>query len=75
MIPAQADELLAKAEALVSAGRGSEVCSLQYGFVPLSAQRAVSLLARGGTDDMFSSDFTDAELALRLTPTLPFEVA
>ena len=43
----------------------SQVVTLQYGFVPLVAARFVSLHAKGGADDLFSSDFSDAELRER----------
>jgi len=57
--------MLARAEALVASGKGGEVVMLQYGFVPLTASRFVSLTARGGGDDYFSSDFSDDELRAR----------
>jgi hypothetical protein len=41
------------------------VVTLQYGFVPLVAARFISLHAKGGADDLFSSDFSDAELRER----------
>lgn len=50
-------ELLAKAQDMMSKGERSEVVGMQYGFVPLTAGRAVSLYGRGGPDDLFSSDF------------------
>mmetsp|Transcript_11997 Transcript_11997/g.28111 ORF Transcript_11997/g.28111 Transcript_11997/m.28111 type:complete len:254 (-) Transcript_11997:135-896(-) len=48
---------------MVAAGRGSEIVGLQYGLTPLSAQRCASLYGVGGPDDLFSSDFSDPELA------------
>jgi pimeloyl-ACP methyl ester carboxylesterase len=60
---AQTAALLEKARAFVADGRGGEVVEMQYGFCPLSAERCLSLMAKGGADDMFSSDFTDSELA------------
>ena len=38
----------------------------EWDGAPLSAQRWLSLAERGGDDDYFSSDFTDAELSERL---------
>eukprot|EP00955_Chlamydomonas_euryale_P061546 358075-Chlamydomonas_euryale.AAC.4 len=35
---------------------------------PITADRLLSLYARGGDDDMFSSDLSDAELAAMLSP-------
>ena len=32
---------------------------------PITARRWLSLVSRGGDDDMFSSDFTAEELAVR----------
>ena len=59
--------LLAEAERLVAAGKGDQLLSEKhYGFVPMSAQRYASLAGRNGSDDMFSSDLSDEELALRL---------
>lgn len=57
---------LKRAEALVAEGKGDTLIDLQYGFVPLTAARYASLNGRGGLDDMFSSDLSDAELAGRL---------
>ena len=57
---------LERAERLCAAGRGDEVLCLQHGFVPLSTSRFASLVGRGGPDDMFSSDLSDAELRGRL---------
>jgi hypothetical protein len=49
--------LLAKAQGMASKGESNEIVGMQYGFVPLTAGRAVSLYGRGGADDLFSSDF------------------
>jgi len=58
------EALLATAEARVASGEGGSLLSqLHYGFVPMSAARYASLVGKGGADDMFSSDFTDAQLA------------
>merc|ERR1711988_1366296 len=40
---------------------------MHYDFVPITADRFASLVGRGGPDDLFSSDFTDAELSQRLS--------
>lgn len=59
--------LLAEAQHLIAAGRGSQLLSeMHYGFVPITAERYASLVGRGGPDDIFSSDFSDDELAARL---------
>eukprot|EP00928_Gymnodinium_smaydae_P043964 TRINITY_DN29366_c0_g1_i1.p1 TRINITY_DN29366_c0_g1~~TRINITY_DN29366_c0_g1_i1.p1 ORF type:complete len:382 (+),score=50.72 TRINITY_DN29366_c0_g1_i1:91-1146(+) len=61
------DALLKEAQTLVGAGRGETLLSkMHYGFVPITAERYASLVGRGGPDDLFSSDFTDAELRNRL---------
>ena len=68
LTPEQADATavtLQAAEALVVSGKGSDVVTMQYGFVPMTAYRFVSLVAKSGGDDYFSSDFTDDELAAR----------
>jgi len=60
-------ELLVKAEGMVAEGRGEDIVTRDiFGEgVPafMSARRLVSLMQRGGDDDMFSSDLSDAELA------------
>lgn len=57
------EALLATAQARVASGEGASLLpELHYGFVPMSAARYASLVGRGGPDDMFSSDFTDAQL-------------
>ena len=48
-----AQEILAKAEAMVANGQGGEIVAMQYGFVPITADRYASLVGRGGADDMF----------------------
>lgn len=60
-------EVVAEARTLVDAGNASKIIShALYGFIPLSAQRALDLFDRLGADDMFSSDMTDSELSSRL---------
>lgn len=60
-------EVVAEARTLVDAGNTSTIIShALYGFIPLSAQRALDLFDRLGADDMFSSDMTDSELSSRL---------
>lgn len=60
-------EVVAEARAAVDAGNGSTLIShALYGFIPLSAQRALDLFDRLGVDDMFSSDLTGPELSSRL---------
>jgi hypothetical protein len=64
---AQREELLALAQRMVGEGRGSQLLpELHYGFVPICAARYASLFGIGGDDDLFSSYFSDAELAARL---------
>ena len=70
-------ERLRRAEAMVAAGEGEEVCfrAVDIDGAAVSARRFYSLAGRGGDDDMFSSDFSDAELrealgGLRGVPTL-----
>jgi pimeloyl-ACP methyl ester carboxylesterase len=60
-------EVITEARALADAGKGSSIIShALYGFIPLSAQRALDLFDRLGADDMFSSDLSESELAARL---------
>ena len=55
---------LARAEQLLSQGRGEEVLSEVSAFfgLPICARRWVSLMARGGEDDYLSSDLDSAVL-------------
>lgn len=57
---------LSHAQTLVNDGKGQEMLPRSYFWAPITAQRFVDLNAKGGTDDFFSSDFTDEELAQRL---------
>lgn len=58
--------LLARAQDLIAEGRGADVFTMHYGIAAMTADRYASLVGRGGEDDLFSSDFTDAELSDRL---------
>jgi pimeloyl-ACP methyl ester carboxylesterase len=59
--------MLAEAERLVAQGSGDRLLSdKHYGFVPMTASRFLSLAGVLGPDDMFSSDLSEADLALRL---------
>ena len=70
---------LQRAEAMVAAGQGEEVCfrAVDIDGAAMSARRFCSLAGRGGDDDMFSSDFSDAQLqaALRGLQGVPTLVA
>ena len=57
---------LSLAQSLVDDGKGEEMMPRSAFWAPITAQRFVDLNAKGGTDDFFSSDYTDAELAERL---------
>lgn len=59
------EERLAAAQRLVDAGRGEELLPRHsaFGATPVTAARFVSLAARAGAEDFFSSDLSDAELA------------
>ncbi|KAL3915314.1 MAG: hypothetical protein SGILL_005713 [Bacillariaceae sp.] len=57
---------LEHAQALVKEGKGQEMLPRSSHWAPITAQRFVDLSERGGADDFFSSDFTDADLAERL---------
>eukprot|EP00936_MAST-01D_sp_MAST-1D-sp1_P002933 g2933.t1 len=57
---------LAAAESMVAAGRGQELMPISADEAPISADRFVSLAARGGADDMFSSDMSNEELHARI---------
>jgi pimeloyl-ACP methyl ester carboxylesterase len=63
---AERAQLLQQAEALIAAGKGDDILTKHHGFVPITASRYASLMGRGGLDDMFSSDLSDAELCDRL---------
>eukprot|EP00535_Pseudo-nitzschia_heimii_P011410 CAMPEP_0197198236 /NCGR_PEP_ID=MMETSP1423-20130617/33269_1 /TAXON_ID=476441 /ORGANISM="Pseudo-nitzschia heimii, Strain UNC1101" /LENGTH=357 /DNA_ID=CAMNT_0042652067 /DNA_START=80 /DNA_END=1152 /DNA_ORIENTATION=+ len=51
---------------LVGEGKGEEMLPRSFHWAPITARRFVDLHAKGGTDDYFSSDYTDAELEDRL---------
>jgi hypothetical protein len=49
-----------------SRGQAEEMMPRDAFWAPITAQRYLDLNARGGTDDFFSSDYTDEELRSRL---------
>lgn len=72
-----AAEALARAEAMLTEGRGEEIACRHddFGGAPLTARRFHSLVGRGGDDDMFSSDLPAEQMQqifepLRGLPTL-----
>ena len=54
------------AQTLVKDGQGHEMMPRSAFWAPITAQRFLDLNEKGGTDDYFSSDYTDDELAARL---------
>jgi hypothetical protein len=62
----QYDTRLEYAMQHVQDGKGQEMLPRSFFWAPITAQRYVDLNVRGGTDDYFSSDFTDQELVERL---------
>lgn len=73
----EAHEALARATKMVQEGRGDELMRRRdnYDGTPITAHRLHSLGAKGGQDDLFSSDFSEDERRallghLRGTPTL-----
>lgn len=61
------DETVSKVQKIVDEGRGDEVLSSElskdfYGSTPITANRMLSLSAKGGDDDYFSSDLSDEQL-------------
>jgi len=63
--PLYADNL-GIAQDLVARGEGAEMMPRAAFWAPICAERFLSLQGRGGEDDFFSSDLTDAELGARL---------
>lgn len=63
-------ERLDKAQEAIQAGKDPEKTVIDFmsdwDGAPLSAKRWLSLAARGGDDDMFSSDFSDEELSEKM---------
>lgn len=55
-------EKLGFAETLVQAGKGQEMVPRDFFWAPMTAQRFVDLHEKGGSDDFFSSDWSDEEL-------------
>ena len=58
---------LAQAQSMVQDGKGDECMPRSAFWAPITAQRLVDLHAVDGTDDYFSSDLSDAQLAARLS--------
>lgn len=60
------EELLLEAEEMMVEGRGDDILLRYHEFdgAPVTANRYHALAARRGDDDMFSSDFSDEELAV-----------
>jgi hypothetical protein len=54
------------AQAMIAEGKGQEMMPRDAFWAPITAQRLLDLHLTGGSDDLFSSDFSDAELASRL---------
>ena len=57
---------LSDAQDLVAHDKGQEMLPRSHHWAPMTAQRFVDLHAKGGRDDYFSSDYTNAELGGRL---------
>jgi hypothetical protein len=51
---------------MVKEGQGEEMLPRNFFWAPITAQRFLDLNAIGGTDDYFSSDYSNEELAQRL---------
>ncbi|CAJ1969902.1 unnamed protein product [Cylindrotheca closterium] len=62
----KADEYMAQAQKMVETDNAQEMMPRDSFWTPITAQRYLDLFAKGGTDDYFSSDYTDEELAKRL---------
>lgn len=60
-------DALRLAQTLVHDGKGDEMMPRIAFWAPITAQRFVDLNEKGGTDDFFSSDYTDEELATKLS--------
>jgi hypothetical protein len=54
------------AKAMIAEGKGQEMMPREAFWAPITAQRLLDLHLVGGSDDFFSSDFSDAELTNRL---------
>ena len=59
------------AQNLQAQGKLEECMPRSAFFVPITGQRFLDLQQRGGRDDYFSSDYTDAELQARLGHVVP----
>jgi hypothetical protein len=62
------EERLIAAQLMESNGEGEEILfrDPEMHGAPICARRYVSLVCRGGDDDMFSSDFSDTELKVTM---------
>lgn len=58
---------LVRADAMIAAGQGDDILKREQGLrnTPITANRFKALAARGGDDDMFSSDLSDDDLKVR----------
>jgi pimeloyl-ACP methyl ester carboxylesterase len=54
------------AREMISQGKGFELMPRNADIAPITADRYFSLFAKGGDDDMFSSDLTDMELEIHV---------
>ena len=59
-------QYLPQAQEMIENSKGSEFLPRAAHWSPMTADRFVDLYSKGGSDDMFSSDFTDVELDERL---------
>jgi acetyl esterase/lipase len=57
---------VALARTMIAEAKGQEMMPREAFWAPITAQRLLDLHLVGGSDDFFSSDFSDAELASRL---------
>lgn len=64
--PLEYQENLAIAQQLRDQGKADEMMPRRCFWAPITAQRFLDLQERGGSDDYFSSDYTDDELNERL---------
>ena len=60
------DTMIEVANKMERERKESEMMPREAFWAPITATRYLDLLAKGGTDDFFSSDWTDEELADRL---------
>ena len=66
MVEPNYDKMIGIAQTMRKEGKEEEMMPREAFWAPITAKRFLDLQEKGGTDDFFSSDWSDEELVLRL---------